>query len=147
MNEMRKLMEAIKEANQGGKTEHSGAKKGKGAYYGRKKDAKQDSRKNRRKADKAATKQINEYGSNDFPENMTELTLGVGSMKGPEEDGSGNAEDWFMEVIGDYSSVDWKSEPEHVLAEVAEQIAQYGLGVELLDAGDDQCHFNIKKWS
>ena len=52
-----------------------------------------------------------------------------------------------MEVIGDYSSVDWKSEPEHVLAEVAEQIAQYGLGVELLDAGDDQCHFNIKKWS
>ena len=43
------------EANQGGKTEHSGAKKGKGAYYGRKKDAKQDSKKNRRKADQAET--------------------------------------------------------------------------------------------
>ena len=45
----------VDEANQGGKTEHSGAKKGKGAYYGRKKDAKQDSKKNRRKADKAET--------------------------------------------------------------------------------------------
>lgn len=53
MNEMRKLMEAIEEANQGGKTEHSGAKKGVGAYYGRKKDAKKDSNKNRRTDDKA----------------------------------------------------------------------------------------------
>jgi hypothetical protein len=44
------------EANQGGKTEHSGAKKGKGAYYGRKKEAKRDSNKNRRKADKAETR-------------------------------------------------------------------------------------------
>ena len=60
MNEMRKLMEAIKEANQGGKTEHSGAKKGKGAYYGRKKEAKRDSNKNRRKADKAQAKEFSE---------------------------------------------------------------------------------------
>ena len=55
MNEMRKLMETIEEANQGGKTEHSGAKKGEGAYYGRKKDAKKDSNKNRRTDDKAET--------------------------------------------------------------------------------------------
>ncbi len=55
MNEMRKLMETIEEANQGGKTEHSGAKKGEGAYYGRKKDAKKDSNKNRRTADKTET--------------------------------------------------------------------------------------------
>jgi hypothetical protein len=50
-------IEGMHEANQGGKTEHSGAKKGKGAYYGRKKEAKRDSNKNRRNADKA---QINE---------------------------------------------------------------------------------------
>jgi len=65
MNEMRKLMEAIEEANQGGKTEHSGAKKGKGAYYGRKKEAKRDSNKNRRKADKAQTKEISEVTTED----------------------------------------------------------------------------------
>ena len=63
MNEMRKLMEAVEEAYQGGKTEHSGAKKGKGAYYGRKQEAKRDSNKNRRRADKAATKDVNEDGS------------------------------------------------------------------------------------
>jgi len=57
MNEMRKLMEAVEEAYQGGKTEHSGAKKGKGAFYGRKKEAKRDSNKNRRQADKAAVKE------------------------------------------------------------------------------------------
>lgn len=34
------------------KTEHSGAKKGKGAYWGRKKDAKKDSNKLRRQDDK-----------------------------------------------------------------------------------------------
>jgi len=44
----------VEEARQGGKTEHSGAKKGKGGYYGRKKDAKADSNKNRRQADKQA---------------------------------------------------------------------------------------------
>ena len=65
MNEMRKLMEAIEEANQGGKTEHSGAKHGKGAYYGRKKDAKSDSNKNRRKADKSQTKDITEVTTED----------------------------------------------------------------------------------
>lgn len=51
----------LTEANQGGKTEHSGAKKGKGAYYGRKKEAKRDSNKNRRNADKAETKNIDEH--------------------------------------------------------------------------------------
>lgn len=44
--------EEIDEARQDGKTEHSGAKKGKGAYYGRKQDAKKDSKKQRRAADK-----------------------------------------------------------------------------------------------
>lgn len=38
------------------KTEHSGAKKGNGAYYGRKRDAKRLSNKARRAADKAATR-------------------------------------------------------------------------------------------
>ena len=46
----------LEEAKQSGKTEHSGAKKGKGAYWGRKKDAKDDSNKARRAADKAAVK-------------------------------------------------------------------------------------------
>ena len=58
MNEMRKLMKAIdtiNEAYQSGKTEHSGAKHGKGAYYGRKKEAKHDSNKNRRRSGKAAS--------------------------------------------------------------------------------------------
>lgn len=36
------------------KTEHSGAKKGKGAYYGRKQDAKKDSNKKRRQMDRFA---------------------------------------------------------------------------------------------
>lgn len=54
------LDDPVDEARQGGKTEHSGAKKGKGAYYGRKKDAKKDSNKNRRNAGKATTKQIGE---------------------------------------------------------------------------------------
>lgn len=64
MNEMRKLMEAVKqldEAYQGGKTEHSGAKKGKGAFYGRKKEAKRDSNKNRRRADKDAVSEDNGF--------------------------------------------------------------------------------------
>ena len=55
----------VEEAYQGGKTEHSGAKKGKGAYYGRKKEAKRDSNKNRRKADKAQTKDISEVTTED----------------------------------------------------------------------------------
>jgi hypothetical protein len=41
-----------KEGYEKGKTEHAGAKKGKGAYYGRKKDAKKESNKARREADK-----------------------------------------------------------------------------------------------
>jgi hypothetical protein len=55
----------IGEANQGGKTEHSGAKKGKGAYYGRKKEAKRDSNKNRRNAGKAQSKDITEVTTED----------------------------------------------------------------------------------
>jgi hypothetical protein len=35
----------------GRKTEHAGAKKGKGAYYGRKRDAKKESNKERRRVD------------------------------------------------------------------------------------------------
>lgn len=40
-----------------GATEHNGAKHGKGAFYGRKADAKLTSRKGRRKADKTTTKE------------------------------------------------------------------------------------------
>lgn len=36
------------------KTEHCGAKKGRGAYYGRKRDAKHESNRQRRANDKAA---------------------------------------------------------------------------------------------
>jgi hypothetical protein len=49
-------VEEVDEARQAGKTEHSGAKKGKGAYYGRKADAKKDSNKQRRGADKNAVR-------------------------------------------------------------------------------------------
>jgi len=52
------------EARQGGKTEHSGAKKGKGAYYGRKKDAKKDSNKARRAAGQAAVASVGIVGEN-----------------------------------------------------------------------------------
>ena len=45
---------AVKEAYNARETEHSGAKKGKGAYYGRKQDAKRDSDKKRRENDKKA---------------------------------------------------------------------------------------------
>lgn len=38
------------------KTEHNGSKKGCGAFYGPKKDAKQASKKHRRAADKQATR-------------------------------------------------------------------------------------------
>lgn len=44
--------DGLQEANKSRKTEHSGSKKGKGAYYGRKKDAKQHSKKARREQDK-----------------------------------------------------------------------------------------------
>ena len=57
--------EVVEEAKQTGKTEHSGAKKGKGAYYGRKKDAKDDSNKARRAADRKQA-QMDE-GSDDVP--------------------------------------------------------------------------------
>lgn len=40
-------------ANQAKKTEHSGPKKGRGAYWGRKKDAKRESSGKRRRNDKA----------------------------------------------------------------------------------------------
>jgi hypothetical protein len=40
-------------ANQAEKTEHSGPKKGIGAYWGRKKDAKGESNRARRESDKA----------------------------------------------------------------------------------------------
>lgn len=41
----------------GKKTEHNGPKKGKGAYYGRKKNAKLDSRRTRRAEDKRQPQQ------------------------------------------------------------------------------------------
>jgi len=44
-------------ANQAQKTEHSGAKKGRGAYWGRKKDAKKESNSVRRKNDKKIVKE------------------------------------------------------------------------------------------
>lgn len=42
-------------AHKAGKTEHSGAKKGKGGYWGRKRDAKPESNQRRREVDKKAT--------------------------------------------------------------------------------------------
>jgi len=42
------------------KTEHSGAKKGKGAYWGHKKDAKGESKKSRRQQDKRESKKVDE---------------------------------------------------------------------------------------
>ena len=51
------LTDRVHEAYNANKTEHSGAKKGKGGYHGRKKDAKRDSNKKRRANDK---KEINE---------------------------------------------------------------------------------------
>jgi hypothetical protein len=41
-------------ASRAKKTEHAGPKKGRGAYYGRKRDAKRDSRKRRRHNDRLA---------------------------------------------------------------------------------------------
>ena len=49
-----KIGDPVEEAYNANKTEHSGAKKGKGGYHGRKKDAKRDSNKKRRANDKAA---------------------------------------------------------------------------------------------
>ena len=77
MNDMRKLMEAIEEANQGGKTEHSGPKHGKGAYYGRKKEAKRDSNKNRRNAGKAASKNVDEDRYTHFDDKGESYSLGT----------------------------------------------------------------------
>lgn len=54
----------FKEARNATNTEHSGAKKGKGGYYGRKKDAKSDSNKKRRANDKKAVdEKFDHYGS------------------------------------------------------------------------------------
>lgn len=61
---------ALSEAGKAGKTEHSGAKKGKGAYWGKKKDAKKDSNKKRRTADKKSVDEsvapLNEGGAERF---------------------------------------------------------------------------------
>jgi len=43
-------------ANEAQKTEHAGPKKGRGAYWGRKKDAKKESNKVRREVDKTESK-------------------------------------------------------------------------------------------
>jgi len=51
------LTDRVHEAYNANKTEHSGAKKGKGGYHGRKKDAKRDSNKKRRSNDKEAMKE------------------------------------------------------------------------------------------
>jgi hypothetical protein len=48
-------------ASKAHKTEHSGAKHGKGAYYGRKQDAKQESNKQRRRAGREV---VQEEGDN-----------------------------------------------------------------------------------
>jgi hypothetical protein len=45
-------------ANEAQKTEHSGPKKGRGAYWGRKKAAKKESNRVRREADKAVSKPV-----------------------------------------------------------------------------------------
>lgn len=79
----------LTEANQGGKTEHSGAKHGKGAYYGRKKDAKQDSNKNRRKADKDASmdETVEIIGENiTFDSTEAMLKDFVGQLRGISQD-------------------------------------------------------------
>jgi len=47
-------------AQQAKKSEHSGSKKGRGAYWGRKKDAKSESKRLRRKTDKNAEKPVSE---------------------------------------------------------------------------------------
>ena len=49
-----RMLESIDEARNASNTEHAGAKKGKGGYYGRKQDAKSDSNKKRRENDKKA---------------------------------------------------------------------------------------------
>jgi len=46
-------------ANQAKKTEHSGSKKGTGAYWGRKKDAKHESNKKRRSDGNASSGELN----------------------------------------------------------------------------------------
>ena len=45
-------------ANEAQKTEHSGPKKGRGAYWGRKKAAKEESNRVRREADKNESKPV-----------------------------------------------------------------------------------------
>jgi hypothetical protein len=52
----------IKEAGKAKETEHSGAKKGKGAYWGKKKQAKDESKKVRRQQDKKETQTLDESG-------------------------------------------------------------------------------------
>jgi hypothetical protein len=44
-------------ANEAQKTEHAGPKKGRGAYWGRKKDAKKESNRVRREANKSESEQ------------------------------------------------------------------------------------------
>ncbi len=53
-------------ANEAQKTEHSGPKKGRGAYWGRKKDAKKESNRVRREADK----------TDSYPESDSDSELG-----------------------------------------------------------------------
>jgi hypothetical protein len=60
------LTDRVHEAYNANKTEHSGAKKGKGGYHGRKQDAKRDSNKKRRANDKKAISEVAPPGMEDW---------------------------------------------------------------------------------
>jgi hypothetical protein len=59
-------------ANQARKTEHSGAKKGKGAYWGRKRDAKPESNQRRREDDKESAVESGDESSSVGGNNMAD---------------------------------------------------------------------------
>ncbi len=54
---MRVVQEVVEMAYQAKKTEHSGAKRGRGAYWGPKKAAKRDSSRKRRENDRTQSKE------------------------------------------------------------------------------------------
>lgn len=110
------LDDPMDEAYQGGKTEHAGAKKSKGAFYGRKKEAKRDSNKNRRRAGKEAslgedidpkTGDIRTYDRNDaeFMQDIISLTNEADEVMMDEDRNPAEQLDGLAVIVQDISNI------------------------------------------
>lgn len=124
---------AVEEGQNANKTEHSGAKKGKGAFYGQKKTAKNDSNKKRRENDKKAIVDedinrmrqlagLNEVKSGNFNSKMIGKRVKIVSQ-----------EDSFGKNHFGEEGVIHRASREHTFSQMVPFIIEYGVE---LDSGE-----------